>query len=280
MTDCDERPLRPVPRPEREERGEPVRHVEVFGPVPPSEELSPEARAQVEFETELLAQLVGSHLARRPDPAAWRDERFLEWKMRQLAERPEARRDATWSDEELLEFGRRMLARASAKRLAVRQMSGAPDGRLPSVVALPSQAFEYAEQTGSMPYVDLAAAAGAGRDMWDEPVERWVELPPGVPRGRYLALKVDGNSMAPLMHTGDTVLVRIGAKVRRETVIVARHPEDGYVCKVVHRIRGSTVELRSLDPERPIITIPRDDRLIVGTVVAVWCHHNQEAAAP
>jgi phage repressor protein C with HTH and peptisase S24 domain len=81
--------------------------------------------------------------------------------------------------------------------------------------------------------------------------------------------------MAPLMHTGDTVLVRVGSEVRRDTVIVARHPDDGYVCKRVSRILRDTIELSSLERGRSRIVIPRDPSYIVGTVLLVWCHHRQ-----
>jgi phage repressor protein C with HTH and peptisase S24 domain len=119
----------------------------------------------------------------------------------------------------------------------------------------------------------LAVAAGLGRDLWDELCDTWIELPDNVPSGRYIALQVSGDSMAPLMHTGDTILVRLGVPLRKDAVIVARHPEDGYVCKVVQRIRSATIELASIDPTRPPVIIPRDDRLIVGMVVLVWCTH-------
>jgi phage repressor protein C with HTH and peptisase S24 domain len=79
--------------------------------------------------------------------------------------------------------------------------------------------------------------------------------------------------MEPLMHTGDTVLVALGRPLHAGAVVVARHPEDGYVCKRVKRLRASTVELESLAPGRPLIKLPRDESLVVGQVVAVWCHH-------
>jgi SOS-response transcriptional repressor LexA len=79
--------------------------------------------------------------------------------------------------------------------------------------------------------------------------------------------------MAPLMHTGDTVLVRTGSDVQQDTVIVARHPADGSVCKRVSRLRRDVMELSSLEPGRPVIRVPRDPTCIVGTVVLVWRHH-------
>jgi phage repressor protein C with HTH and peptisase S24 domain len=71
------------------------------------------------------------------------------------------------------------------------------------------------------------------------------------------------------------VLVKRSADVRRDTLIVARHPDDGYVCKRVRRIGRASIELESLAPGRPAIFIPRDARLIVGTVMLVWCSHRQ-----
>jgi phage repressor protein C with HTH and peptisase S24 domain len=124
-----------------------------------------------------------------------------------------------------------------------------------------------------VPVVELGIAAGVGRELWDEPADAWVELPNDAPSGEYVALRVVGDSMAPLMHTGDTVLVRRGAELQRDTVIVARHPDDGYVCKRVSRVRRDSIELASLAPDRPPIVIPRDARLVVGTVMLVWCSH-------
>jgi SOS-response transcriptional repressor LexA len=53
-------------------------------------------------------------------------------------------------------------------------------------------------------------------------------------------------------------------------VVVARHPDDGYVCKRVEKIGRRTIHLASLNPEHGAVTIPRDERLIVGTVRLVW----------
>jgi phage repressor protein C with HTH and peptisase S24 domain len=125
--------------------------------------------------------------------------------------------------------------------------------------------------------VDLAVAAGVGRELWDEPAEAWLALAPSLgvepPPGRYLALRVAGDSMEPVMHTGDTVLVALGRPLRPGAVVVARRPEEGYVCKRVRALRPRVAELESLAPGREVIRIPRDDQLVVGQVVAVWCHH-------
>ena len=211
-------------------------------------------------ETELeLAEAIGRTLMRDPDHPAWSDVRFLEW----LA--ADARDEARHRRRRLARAsGDALMARAHARRLRVGQAGNPPLVREPSPAALAPR---------RVPVVELGIAAGVGRELWDEPAEAWVELPNDVPSGEYVALRIVGDSMSPLMHTGDTVLVRRGGDVKRDTVIVARHPDDGYVCKRVGRVRRASIELVSLAPDRPAIAIPRDTRLVVGTVMLVWCTH-------
>ena len=220
------------------------------------------------IDPELLAELLGRELARDPEHPIWGDERFVRWLA--LKAREEDERRHRLSDEECRRRGNEFMARAHARKLRVSRTGAGhrvrqtthPEGRRPRPV-----------RTGPVPIVELGIAAGVGRDLWDEPVSSWIELPADVPPGQYIALKIVGNSMAPLMHTGDTVLVRIGSDVQRDTVIVARHPDDGYVCKRVSRVRRQVIELSSLEKDRPLIVVPRDPACIVGTVVLVWCHH-------
>lgn len=211
-------------------------------------------------ETELeLAEAIGRALLRDPDHPAWSDARFLEWLAADAREerRHRRRRLARAS-------GDALIARAHARRLRVEQAGNPP---------LVREAARAAPTRRRAPVVELGIAAGVGREVWDEPAEAWVELPDDAPPGEYVALRIVGDSMAPLMHTGDTVLVRRGGDVKRDTVIVARHPDDGYVCKRVSRVRRTSIELASLAPGRPTIAIPRDVRLVVGTVMLVWCTH-------
>ena len=115
---------------------------------------------------------------------------------------------------------------------------------------MPSAVLDEAAAAGTAPLVNLAAAAGAGRQLWDEPVEQWVVLPRGVPRARRIALRIAGESMAPLLRAGDTVLVDLDAALARGRVVVARHAgiDDGYLCKCVERVGRREVVLGSLDP--------------------------------
>jgi SOS-response transcriptional repressor LexA len=208
-----------------------------------------------------LAEQVGRALLGDPAHPAWQDERFLDW----LA--TDAREEARHAMRRVARAervrGEWTMARAQARRLRVMRAGRAPLVR------------ERGEESSRalIPVVELGIAAGVGRELWDEPADAWVELPNDAPAGEYVALRIVGDSMAPLMHTGDTVLVRRGADVRRDTVIVARHPDDGYVCKRVSRVRRTSIELASLAPGRPPIVIPRDARLVVGTVMLVWCSH-------
>jgi len=211
-----------------------------------------------------VAEALGRALLSDPGHPAWEDPRFLDWLAADARE--DARRGWRLSRAELRAHGESMMARAHARRLRVTQRGGAPlvkdDGR-------------GGISRRVVPVVELRIAAGVGRELWDEPADAWVEVPNDAPAGDYVALRVVGDSMAPLMHTGDTVLVRRGADVRGDTVIVARHPDDGYVCKRVSRVRRESIELASLAPGRPPIVIPRDARLVVGTVMLVWCSHRQ-----
>jgi phage repressor protein C with HTH and peptisase S24 domain len=145
-------------------------------------------------------------------------------------------------------------------------------------VTTPAHLLEEARDVAAAPVVDMAVAAGPGRELWDEVVSEWIAVPRDLPSDRYIALRIAGDSMAPLLHTGDTVLIRVGGRAQVDRVVVARHPDGGYVCKVVRRIRATTVELGSLNPAHPSVVIPRDERLIVGPVVLAWCSPRARAA--
>jgi phage repressor protein C with HTH and peptisase S24 domain len=142
------------------------------------------------------------------------------------------------------------------------------------------QVLQEATELGAAPQLDLSAAAGVGRDLWDEPCDSWVQLPEDVPRGQYIAVRVSGESMIPLFHTGDTVLVQLGAKISRDTVVLARLPDGGYAIKRVGRVTQARLELISLNADFAPIVLRRDERTVIGTVVVRWCPHSESARAP
>lgn len=79
--------------------------------------------------------------------------------------------------------------------------------------------------------------------------------------------------MEPLIHTGDMVLVRMGDKLARDTVVVARDIDGGYVVKKVSRLRSRSIELESLNPAYPPMRIARVPGAVLGTVLLRWCSH-------
>lgn len=83
--------------------------------------------------------------------------------------------------------------------------------------------------------------------------------------------------MKPFLHDGDTVLVRLGSELTPGSVVVARRPDEGYVVKRVGQIQRRSVELVSLNPAFEPIRLPRDPRLLLGTVVLRWCTHDPKS---
>ena len=238
------------------------------------------AAAGAAFDDDRLVEL----LAAGPplDPAALQSprlqraqERFLEWSARELSRTD--RRGGGAAERALVD---RLLVAALAARHGLRCVAGYPrqadeadDSDAQGAEAGASRAVGEARA----PSYDLAVAAGGGRELWDQECDGWVALPEEMPSGRYVALKVRGDSMEPLMHDGDTVLVErggtLGAEIGTDRLVVAMRPDEGYVVKSVGKISRRTVELRSLNPAYAPVTIPRDARLVVGVVVMRWCAH-------
>ena len=215
------------------------------------------SEAGEEAVTDDLVRLAAMHLEADPDSTAGQDEHLLQWQAAEARRRKEVDDIDGSHRERVSTLARRIEAAAWSARMPVVRRQGAPPLCARSAT----------------PNIDLGVAAGVGRDLWDEPCDSWIELPEEMPQGRYLGLGVSGDSMEPLMHSGDTILVRVGSEVQPDTVIVARHPEDGYVVKRVARLTPTAIHLAALNPGYPPISIPRDPSLIVGTVVMRWCAH-------
>jgi SOS-response transcriptional repressor LexA len=228
--------------------------------------------ARAEWEADQLIALMGHHLARRRGGSPFDDPRFLEWLSRELRRRPHSPQD--WSADTVRAMRHRVLSRAAALRLSVVAREGEWVERRPWIRIHAADAVAEAAREGCMPLMEPSVAAGEGRELWDGECERWIERPPELPPGQYLALPVSGDSMTPLMHAGDVVAVRLGAAVRRDTVVVARQADDGYVVKRVGTVRSDVVELTSLNPNYRPIWIRREKNAVLGTVVLRWCAHN------
>jgi hypothetical protein len=236
------------------------------------------AREQAEWEKDQLVALVSRRLrlraAQEGTAAGGSDEALLAWRARELRRRAEER-GTQLAPERAAAVAERVRGRALAARLGVRRMGAPPDSRLAGVGGSVAEVVEQMAGGAWAPQLDLAVAAGSGRDLWEEPCESCLALPAGVPPGRYVALTVAGESMHPLLHGGDVVLVRVGRTLSPDTVVVARRPDEGYVVKRVGRVTRTAVELLSTNREFPPAFIPRRADLVVGAVVLSWCAHGR-----
>jgi SOS-response transcriptional repressor LexA len=223
-----------------------------------------------EREMDALARLAVHAGEHRLDPGDAGNAEFHEWLACDArAGQRSGERRATEARAE--RFARRMQALVLTRQLGVAAATSAPVVREARADGAVRERF--------VPWPELGVAAGVGRELWDEPCERWIELPQTLAAGhKYVALTVSGSSMEPALHAGDVVLVSVGTAVRRDSMVVARRPEEGYVVKAVGRLSRRAIELRSLNPEFAAFSIPRDDALIVGTVVMRWCAHDARPA--
>ena len=160
------------------------------------------------------------------------------------------------------QFAERVRARVTSAGLGVGLVDGLPE---------PVQA----DGPGSVPLIELGVAAGTGRELLEESCDTRVALPRGVPPGRYAALRVVGDSMRPLLHSGDVVLVALDASVAAGAVVVARHPEHGYVVKRMGRPGPWGTPLGSLNPAYPTLTLPQGAGAVIGRVMLRWCGHTR-----
>lgn len=167
-----------------------------------------------------------------------------------------------WSSEEIESLADRIRLSVVADRSGVRRVSGRP---------VPVARSE-AESSNVVPWVQLATAAGIGRELWDEDCETWISVPSDLPRGNYVALNVKGESMIPLLHDGDVVLVNMSAVPQPGDIVLARTIE-GYVVKRLARVSPIGIDLESLNRDFNTITIRDQSRPVVGVVVLRWCEH-------
>jgi SOS-response transcriptional repressor LexA len=226
---------------------------------------------QAEWEADQLVALVGKHLGLRRGNSPFDDPRYLGWLTRELRKRPPSAEE--WSGETIRAMRERVLEHGMALRFSVVVHRGACAERGSVIKAPIGEAVDAAAREGCMPVVEESVAAGVGRELWDEACERWMERPRELAPARYVAVPVSGDSMRPLMHAGDVVAVKLGPRVRRETVVVARTADDGYVVKCVGEVRRDAIQLTSLNPRYAPIWISRQTNAVLGTVVWRACAH-------
>lgn len=172
-------------------------------------------------------------------------------------------------------FADRVRGRLAALGQGVRRIDRAPEAVRPRAAGPLAPMVLAARRVHAAPLADVGVAAGSGRELLDEPCDTWVALPADLPSSRYVALRVVGDSMLPLLHSGDVVLLDLDAAVRPGMIAVARHPEHGYVVKRVARAgsRGPGVSLVSLNPAYPALALDQAPGALLGPVVLRWCSH-------
>lgn len=203
----------------------------------------------------------------------YRDSLFMHWL---AAESRAVVRDGIepdpWSAAERDALAERIRTAVLSDRIGVRRLSGRPVCVPPPEMGHGSDGSLMQAAGRPIPWVQQATAAGIGRELWDEECDAWVSLPEDLPGGNYVALNVRGESMLPLLHDGDVVLVNMAATAQPGDIVLAR-TEDGYVVKRLTRVSTASVLLESLNPDFDPITVKDQPRPVAGVVVLRWCEH-------
>jgi len=214
-----------------------------------------------------LMSAMGRESELADEQLAYQDERFLFWLANDL--RSGLDRDQRSRDErDAAEFARRALTRLKIRLTERRLPRRRLRERASSISATLAHAVPAAGKERCATILDLAVAAGSGRELWDEPCDRWLELPADVPSGRYVALRVAGDSMAPVLGPREVILIHLDTAPRVDDLVVARLPDQSHVVKRVASMKGSTMELASFNLEYESIFVARDPSPVVGTVIA------------
>lgn len=137
-----------------------------------------------------------------------------------------------------------------------------------SVLQWETERIQQLEQTTSAPaatrminYYYRLASAGTGQIIFDMPPTKRIEIP-AIPEYRKAdyAIGVNGNSMEPVYHDGDTLLVEMTDTVEIGEIGIFLVNGESYV-----KERGKT-ELISLNPESKNIPLNEDARCL-GKVI-------------
>lgn len=222
----------------------------------------------------LLVELVAQVEMHRPNSPVYTNDRFIALLDRLFLSA--ARTSTAWSEARINAAAARLQSSVAATRLHILPRDGAPSLEPAPICGTIPQVLGQAARAGAAPYLALAAAAGAGRDLWDETCEEWVRLPDGILSGSHVVLPIFGDSMTPALHTGDAVLVRLGPEAIPGTVVLARGPDGGYVVKHVERITRARLHLTSANSGYSPIVVPRSSNAVIGTVVLRWRPHDRE----
>lgn len=215
-----------------------------------------------------LIDLVG----KRVIPASG-SRRFWEWYARacRAGQTADERRD---TESGIASFIERVGARLAALDAPLIRVAGRAPRTATCIVGPVSQVLAPALASGAAPLVEAGVAAGAGRQLWDEVTDAWIAVPAELPERRYVAMRVSGDSMTPLLHSDDVVLIDLDNNdTTAGSIIVARNNDDGYVVKQVTANDGFDIVLGSLNPAYAPMRITSSSNVVLGRVVLRWCEH-------
>ena len=228
----------------------------------------PSARAPEHDSSDALIDLVGKRVV----PASG-SRRFWDWYARacRAGQTADERRD---TDSGVAAFLERVGTRLAALDAPLIRVAGRAPRTATSIVGPVSQVLASALASGAAPLVEAGVAAGAGRQLWDEVTDAWVVVPDELPVRRYVAMRVSGDSMTPLLHSDDVVLIDLDNNdTTAGSIIVARNNDDGYVVKQVTANDGFDIVLGSLNPAYAPMRITSSSTVVLGRVVLRWCEH-------
>lgn len=216
---------------------------------------------------ERLAHLIGRELEREVSADSSLREEYYQWLAREAREnQTSAERNRT--SELAHEFAKRMGSRIKSdrisRRLPLRPLRKQPAGGVYGI----GTAINFASTSHCAPLLDMRVAAGSGRALWDEPCDEWIEVPLSFENGRYIGLRVAGDSMVPVLHSGDVILVKLDAVPAEDDLVVAQRSENEYVVKRVASISDRSMQLESLNPAFERFDLDRRPGSILGTVIA------------
>jgi Peptidase S24-like len=227
-----------------------------------------ETRGVERDSSDALIELVGKRVV----PAAG-SRRFWDWYTRACRDGQSAE-DRRATESGLGAFLDRATARLAALDAPVIRVAGAVPRSAAGIVGAVSHVLALARAIGAAPLVEAGVAAGAGRELWDEVTDAWVAVPSELPDRRYVAMRVSGDSMTPLLHSDDVVLIDLDAvDTTIGSIIVARNVDDGYVVKQVTANDGFDIVLGSLNPAYAPMRIASSSGVVLGRVVLRWCEH-------
>ena len=138
---------------------------------------------------EKFADLLRMHRIRTGDSKVYKDPRFASWLANEARASVESQLEHDpWTRAEADDLAQRIRRAVLAERSGVRQISGSPVSVPPPEIESVTTGFVAASQRGSAPWVQLATAAGIGREIWDEECDSWVSVPDDLAPGKYVAL--------------------------------------------------------------------------------------------